>query len=176
MCRTSFLLCVSLQRLQEAKNCLSQFLAAPRPPYEPFQRIQVPPAESGWVDPKWVDVFPGYKPGDIPAGYVSFTRFTRGVSILQTSNGAKNFPIASSINDQLKQTHYTVRDHLPFRKLTWQRNIHMFSRKYIFISGPISHCYISFSTLIQNSFEIRISKFWKHLDAGCWRKPGKKHP
>ena len=52
----------------------------------------------------------------------------------------------------------------------------MFSRKYIFISGPISHCYVSFSTLIQNSFEIRISKFWKHLDAGCRRKSGKKRP
>ena len=48
--RTSIFVCVfSCKSLQGAKNCLSQFRAAPRPPYEPFQRIQVPPAESGWL-------------------------------------------------------------------------------------------------------------------------------
>ena len=55
--------CVFVAKGSRAKNCLSQFFAASRPPYEPFQRIQVPPAESGWLDPKWVDVFPGYKHG-----------------------------------------------------------------------------------------------------------------
>ena len=81
MCRTSIFVASFLQKFQGQKKCLSQFFAAPRPPYEPFQRIQVPPAESGLVDPKWVDVFPGYKHGDIPASDVSLLGLPEGYSI-----------------------------------------------------------------------------------------------